>query len=60
MLIVCSKGTLVNSDFTSNETILKFDGTLSNLIFCTNDFEFFAVYSDLVSSENNDAKYFDK
>ena len=46
--------------FTSNETIVKFDANLTNLTFCANDFEFFTMYSDSLSGDNNDAKYFDK
>ena len=60
MVIVWSKGTLVNSDFTSNETILQFDGILPNLTLFTNDFAFFTVYSDSHSGDNNDPKYFEK
>ena len=33
MPIVWSKGTLVKSDFTLNDTVLQFDGNLSPLTF---------------------------
>ena len=58
--MVWSKVILVNSDFISNDTILKFDGISSNLTCWTNDFGFFTMYSDSFSGDNNYANYFDK
>ena len=57
MLIVKSKGTFVNGDFTSKDIKLWPGDTFSDFILLVNSTLLSTVYSDLLSGERNLAGY---